>query len=436
VSSLNLVLLLGAFLVLSAFFSAGEAALFGLPRLRLRRLARHGAGSGLFRQVLETPHRVLVGILLGNTLANVAATALAALLLHHWAGDRLTLGGLVAVQVLATSFVLLVLCELAPKTYALEHGERFALRLAPPLRLAGSLLKPFVRLLEALSRGTARLFRGPPAGSAAVEDLRTLIEEGERRGSLTPEEGRLFAGAFRLRVRTAADVMTPCADLVAAPAAARVSEVIELANLARHSRIPVYDGALGRIVGVVEARDLLPFRLGEGEDRTAREAARPPFFVPADLPVEVLLRQMQRERVRLVVVGGEGREALGIVTIEDILEEVVGDIRGELEEEEPAVRLLDDGSALVRGDVRVSDVNRLIGTALASGDGETVEGLVRRLWAQPPSEGEEKTAAGGDVLGIESLVGARVWSVRVRRGRPGGSVPDGSAPGGAGERAA
>jgi putative hemolysin len=230
--------------------------------------------------------------------------------------------------------------------------------------------------------------------------------------------------------------MTPRADLVSAPAAARVSEVIELANLARHSRIPVYDGALGRIVGVVEARDLLPFRLGEGEDRTAREAARPPFFVPADLPVEVLLRQMQRERVRLVVVGSEGREALGIVTIEDILEEVVGDIRGELEEEEPAVRLLDDGSALVRGDVRVSDVNRLIGTALASADGETVEALVRRLWAQPPSEGEEKTAAGGDVLGIESLVGARVWSVRVRRGRPGGSVPGGSAPGGAGERAA
>jgi putative hemolysin len=431
VSSLSLVLLLGVFLVFSAFFSAGEAALFGLPRLRLRRLARHGAGSGLFRQVLDTPHRVLVGILLGNTLANVAATALAALLLHRLTGDRLTLAGLVAIQVLATSFVLLVFCELAPKTYALEHGERFALRLAPALRLVGSLLKPFVRVLEALSRGTARLFRGPPAGNAAVEDLKTLIEEGERRGSLTPDEGRLFAGAFRLRIRTAADVMTPRADLAAAPAGARVSEVIELANLSRHSRIPVYDGALGRIVGVVESRDLLPFRLGEGEDKTAREVARPPFFVPATLPVEVLLRQMQRERVRLVVVGTEGREALGIVTIEDILEEVVGDIRGELEEEEPAVRLLDDGSALVRGDVRVSDVNRLLGTALPSADAETVEALVRRLWPEPPSEGEEAVAAGGDVLGIESLVGTRVWSVRVRRGRPGAPPP-----GGSGERAA
>jgi putative hemolysin len=431
VSSLSLVLLLVVFLMLAAFFSAGEAALFGLPRLRLRRLARHGAGTGLFRQVLDKPHRVLVGILLGNTLAGVAATALAALLLHRLAGERLTLAGLVAIQVLATSFVLLVFCELTPKTYALEHGERFALALAPGLRLSGSLLKPFVRVLEALSRGTARLFRGPPTASAAVEDLKRLIEEGERRGSLTPDEGRLFAGAFRLHTRTAADIMTPRADLVVAPADARLSEIVELINLSRHSRIPIYEGALGRFVGVAESRDLLPFRLGEGEERTAREAARPPFYVPAGLLAEVLLRQMQRERVRLVVVGTEGREALGIVTIEDILEEVVGDIRGELEEEEPAVRLLEDGSALVRGNVRVSDVNRLVGTTLPSADAETVEALVRRLWPQPPSEGEETVAAGGDVLGIESLVGSRVWSVRVRRGRPGGPQAEGPAPGGA-----
>lgn len=415
-SNLSLVFLLVIFLALSAFFSAGETALFGLPRLRLRRLARQGAGAGLFKQVLEAPHRVLVGILLGNTLANVAATAVTALLLFRLAGERLTLAGLVAVQVLAVSFVLLVLCELAPKTYTLEHGERFALRLAPALRLVGSLLRPFARVLEVVSRRAARLLGAAPAAGATVEDLRTLIEEGERRGSLTPDEGQLFAGAFRLRSRTAAEVMTARADLVAAPADARASELVELVSLSRHSRIPVYEGTLDRVVGVVEARDLLPYRLGASVEKSAREIARPPFFVPASIPLEVLLRHMQRERVQLVIVGTEAQEALGVVTIEDILEEVVGDIRGELEEEEPAVRLLEDGSALVRGDVRVSDVNRLLGTTLPAADGETVEGLVRRLWGEPPSEGQEQAAGGGAVLGIESLVGARVWSVRVRRG--------------------
>jgi CBS domain containing-hemolysin-like protein len=416
VSSLSLLLLIGVLLALAAFFAAGETALFALPRLRLRRLARQGAGSGLFKDTLEAPHRVLVGILLGSTLANVAVTAVGAVLVERWLGRALPLAALVALQVLATSFVLLVFCELAPKTYALEHGERFAVRLAAALRLTGSLLAPAARLLEGVARLATRR-RGGPAAGAAVEDLVTLIEEGGRRGSLTPDEQRLFAGAFRMEGRTAADVMTRRADLVAAPADARSADLIELVNLSGHSRLPVYEGTLGHVVGVVESRDLLPFVLGTAPDRPARELARPPFFVPPERPVEELLRRMQRERVQLVVVADEGREALGIVTVEDILEEVVGEIADEFDDDEPAVRLLEDGGALVRGDVRVSDVNRLLGTTLPSGEEESIEGLVRRLWRESPSEGEETTAPGGDRLGIESLVGSRVWSVRVRRGK-------------------
>jgi CBS domain containing-hemolysin-like protein len=325
------------------------------------------------------------------------------------------------VQVLATSFVLLVFCELAPKTYALEHGERFAVRLAPALRLVGSLLWPFARVLEGVAHLATRRIGGPPGGGAAVDDLMTLIEEGGRRGSLTPDERQLFAGAFRMESRTAADVMTRRADLVAAPADARSADLVELVNLSGHSRLPVYEGTLERVIGVVESRDLLPFVLGTAPDRSARDIARPPFYVPPARPVEELLRHMQRERVQLVVVAGEGREALGIVTVEDLLEELVGEIADEFDDDEPAVRLLDDGGALVRGDVRVSDVNRLLGTTLPSGDEESVEGLVRRLWRETPSEGEEVAAPSGDRLGIESLVGSRVWSVRVRRASGNGS---------------
>jgi putative hemolysin len=140
-----------------------------------------------------------------------------------------------------------------------------------------------------------------------------------------------------------------------------------------------------------------------------------------------------------VVVATGPQEAVGIVTVEDILEEVVGDIAGEFEEDEPAVRMVDDDSALVRGDVRVSDVNRLLGTTLPSEGQESVEALVRKLWRETPAEGEEATAPGGDRLGIESLVGTRVWSVRVRRGRGGGpgAGPAGDSSGAnSGERAA
>jgi putative hemolysin len=248
--------------------------------------------------------------------------------------------------------------------------------------------------------------------------LKTLLEEGKLRGSLTPEVAWLFEGAFRLRDKTAGDVMTPRADLVMAPVESTSSHLVDLVNLSGHARIPLYEHTIDRVVGVVDARDLLPFALEGAESRSAREIMRPPLFVAPTRPLEALLRDLQRARVQFVIVGAEGQEALGVVTVEDILEEIVGDILGEFEEEEPAVRLLEDGSAVVRGDVRVSDVNRLLGTTLASADGETVEALVRGLWRELPSEGDETTAPSGDRLGIESLVGPRVWSVRIRPGRP------------------
>ena len=415
-STLNLFFLLAVFLVVAAFFAAAETALLALPRLRLRRLARQ---STLFRQTLENPHRVLVGLLLGSTLANVAATSVSALLVNRLLGHSLPLVALLALQILSMSFILLVFCEVAPKTYALEHGERFAVRMAPLLRLVGTVLRPAVDLLEGVSRAGARLFGGQTATAVGLEDLKTLIEEGKLRGSLTAEEAWLFEGAFRLRGRTAGAVMTSRADLVMAPAEASTADLIDLVNLSGHSRIPVHEGTVDRVVGIVEANDLLPFLHADAPPRRAREVARPAFLVSRTRPVDALLADMQREGVQMVVVANDARQALGVVTVEDILEEIVGDIRGELEEEEPAVRLLENGDAVVRGNVRVSDVNHMLGTTLPSEDGRTMESLAREMWKEPLSEGDEVKAPGGARLVIESLVGSRVWSMRVkpRRGK-------------------
>jgi putative hemolysin len=416
VSTLNLFFLLLVFLVLAGLFAAGETALLAMPRIRLRRLARQ---KTLFRQTLDNPHRVLVGLLLGSTLANVAATSVSALLVNRLFGHVLPLAALLALQVLSMSFILLVFCEVAPKTYALEHGERFAVRLAPLLRVVSTVLGPLVNLLEGVSRAGARLLGGQAASAVGVEDLKTLIEEAKLRGSLSSEEAWLFEGAFRLRGRTASAVMTSRADLVMAPAAATTGELIDLVTLSGHSRIPIHEGTVDRIVGIVEATDLLPFLQSDAPSRQAREIARPAFLVAPTRPVEGLLADMQREGVQMVVVANDARQALGVVTVEDILEEIVGDIRGELEEEEPAVRLLENGDAIVRGNVRVSDVNHMLGTTLPSENGRTMEALARELWREPLTEGDEAPAPGGGSLVIESLVGTRVWSVRVKppRGR-------------------
>ena len=168
------------------------------------------------------------------------------------------------------------------------------------------------------------------------------------------------------------------------------------------------------MIGIAEAHDLLAHLHEAAPPRRGREIAHPPFFVSPMRSVDALLTDMQREGIQMVVVGGDSREALGVVTVEDILEEIVGDIRGELEEEEPAVRLLENGDAIVRGNVRVTDVNRVLGTTLPSDDGRTMESLARELWQEGVSEGDEIVAPGGGRMVIESLVGARVWSVRIR----------------------
>jgi CBS domain containing-hemolysin-like protein len=401
---------------LSALFSAIEPALFAVPRGRLRKLAaRGGLLADLFRRLTDAPQRVLAGVLLANTLAGVGAAASSALLLQRWLGEAVSPGILLLVQVVTVTFVLLVFGELAPKTYALARGETATMHLAGFLRVVEPLLRPAAHFLGGLAHAITRWRGARPRLAPATEELASLIDEGRRSGTFPVEEARILTGALHLRRLSAADILIPRADLVAAPADAPVSELVDLLSAAGHSRIPIYERTLDRIVGVVEAADLLPFVLGESARATARDLMRPPVVVPPTRSLEELLLAMQRERLQFAIVVQTGGEALGVVSLEDLVEELVGEIESEIEAPEAAVRLVGEGTAVVRSHVRVSDVNRLLGTRLPSADGSTVEALVERLWDTAPSEGQARRAERGETLTIETMVGGRVWSVRVAR---------------------
>jgi len=409
-------------IALSALFSATETALFAVPRSRLRRLAaRSGGLSDLLRRVAERPQRVFAGVLLANTFAAVAAAASLALIWQRWLGTTLAPNALLALQVVTVTFLLLVLGELAPKTYALARGETAALRLAGFLRFAEPVLRPAAFVVGAAALFLTRLAGGGRAEPAA-EELQALIEEGRKSGAFSEHEARILSGAFRLRRRAAADVMIPRADLIAAPVESTAAELVEVLGATGHSRIPIYEGTLDRIVGVVEASDLLPFVLDRSQTGTARELLKPPVVVPPTRSLEELLIAMQRQRLQFALVAAPNGEALGIVSLEDVVEELVGEIESEFDAPEASVRVVGPGEALVRGNVRVSDLNRLLGTHLPSENGSTVEALVSSMWTGPPSEGESRRAAAGETLTVESMVGGRVWSVRVARtGRRQGS---------------
>ncbi len=415
-TSLNQLFLFGALCVLSFLFSATEIALFAVPRVRARRLSQEpGIVGEVFRRLLDAPHRVLVQILLGSNLVNIAATAVAAVLLDRAVrGLDLSEWIVIGAQTVLLTAFMLVACEVTPKTIALERNEQVAPWFARLYAVLRPLLAPGARFLEGIVDAVARLFRSGPTEPLTADELETLVEVGAREGTLNLEESRLFRGAFRFGERTAGEIMVPRADVLMVEAGAPVRDAVTLIADRRRTRLPVYERTLDRVVGVLYAKDLLPWTMEDPGGQEVRMVMRPPFFTPADTGLQALLRAFQAERVHLAVIADREGRALGIVTLEDVLEEIVGEIVDEFEEEEPAFRPLGESAGVFLGSVQVSEANRLLGVALPALPGETLAGLCGRLHPEALVEGESFSVDGARVV-VEAVTGRRAWSVRVER---------------------
>ena len=415
-SSGTLVLLFAGLAVASALFSAIEIALFSVPRIRARRYAQASGPVGeVFRRLLHSPHAVLVQILFANNLVNVAATATAAVLLDRvFDPFALPEWALIAGQTVGLTAFLLVVCELTPKTFAFERNESVAPALARIYYLLAPALAPVAAGLERLAGAASRLVKRREPEQLSADELETLVEVGAREGTLNPEESRLFRGAFRFGEKTAGEILVPRADVHMMADDTRIADAVEQVADARHARIPLYEGTIARVVGVLYAKDLVRFKLVDPGDRIVRDIMRQPLVVPPSRDLVDLLRAFQAGRVHLAVVENEQGDALGIVTLEDVLEQIVGEIEDEFEEEEPAVRPIGEGQAVFRGSVLVSEANRLLGVALPGEPHETLSALCGRLAPVAPAEGESFTVDGA-LLTIEAVTGRQVWSVRVAR---------------------
>jgi CBS domain containing-hemolysin-like protein len=412
----SLLLLFLGLLAASALFSAIEIALFSISRARARRFAQEpGPVGATFRSLLAQPHSVLAQILLANTFANVAATATAAVLLNR-AFDRFALPewSTVLAATLGLTAVLLVVADLMPKTWAYEKSEIAAPTLARVFRLLSPMLSPLARGLESLAAWVARFGTGRQTEPLSADELETLVEVGTREGTLNLEESRLFRGAFRFGEKTAGEILVPRADVVMMDADTPLATALEQMADAPHARLPLYEGTIDRITGVLYAKDLIRYRLEPPGEGTVRAIQREPLLVSESRDLTGLLRAFQRERMHLAVVQDKDGRAIGIVTLEDVLAQIVGTMDDEFQEPEPACRPLGDGDAVFRGSVLVSEANRLLDLHLPGQPQETLAGLCARLATDGPSEGETFTVDGAK-LAVEAVTGRRAWSVRVTR---------------------
>lgn len=394
----------------AAFFAACEGAFYAMGPPE----DSNGSPPPAAR-LLAQPDRLQHGLALGHLLALVWTAALAWEVASAWAGPRpgwVTWG----VTVVAASFGMMVGGELVPKALAAEHPAAWVRRSAPWVRLWLAALTPIVAAVGAMTRAVERrVGAGPAAEPLSTEDVRSMVAETTARSGMASSQREMITSIFAFGETTVREVMTPRPDVFAVEASTPWDEVIGSVREAAHSRVPIFEGSLDRIVGVLYAKDLLPVMHGRNAPpgRWA-DLARAPTFVPEGHRIDDLLRQFQRERTHLAIVADEYGGMAGIVTLEDILEELVGEIQDEYDREAPRVVRRSDGSLRLDGRLDADDFNELTGSAIEVEDVETIGGIVARLLGRVPRPGEA-VDLGGWRFTVESVEERRVGWVGAAR---------------------
>ena len=428
-SDLILQLLVVLFLVLvEAVFVAAEIALVSLRHSRIDQLIDEGQrGASRVRRLVQDPARFLAVAQIGVTFVGFLASAYAAVNLAERLAvvlrdvpvvrDAATGIALLIVTILLSLFFI-VFGELVPKTLALARPDRFALALAGPIDVLGRILAPLVSLLTWLTRKIAGGFGADVARQAQIstQELKLIVERGGEQGVLEAEEEQMISAVIEMGERRLHEIMVPRTDISALPVTTSLDDATDTIIREGHSRIPVYENSIDEVCGILYAKDLLPVLKGKEKRPDLRALLRAPLFVPESMSIDDLLHKLQRRKVHLAIVLDEYGGTAGMVTIEDLLEEIVGEIQDEYDEEEPMTVRLSDDKARIDGRASVDDLGELFDVELAgledSEEYDTVGGLIYHRIGGVPRPGDQiRLEEQGLTLTVESTDGRRVGKV-------------------------
>jgi putative hemolysin len=401
--------------VLAGLFAASEAALLALSRLRI--LQRNGNGkTKKLVKLLDERNHYLTTILVGNTVVILAAQSLAT-----WAAIDSGVMRPVLTAAIIMTVVLLIFGEIVPKMVVVQDAAKWAPRFAPLLQVMYVVLRPITWTIVTFVSWVIRLFGGDPnkAGPYITEDdIRTLVNVGEKQGVLEEEEKEMIHSIFELGDTVVREVMTPRTDMVCANAADPVSVGADIVIREGYSKLPVFEENIDHIVGVVHDRELLVYVSRGEQQKPLRDLMRPIKAIPENKKVDELLREMQAEKVSVAIVVDEYGGTAGLVTMEDLLEEIVGEIMDEYDAEEhdrpPAIKAVGDDQYIVDARMNIDDVNEQLGLHLPTEDFESIGGYVFGLFGRVPVAGEQVVIDGGVILVVEKTAGRRLLSVRIK----------------------
>ncbi len=408
-----------ALVLLNAFFVGAQVAVVRARRPRLEARARTGDRlATLALRALNAPQRMVSAAQLGITLSTLGLGAIVVDWLYALSAPRGDAAGVVAIVIGLSLIVFLhtVFGELAPRQMVIARPEALARLLAPPLLLFAWVSTPLTALIEVSSHIVSRHARDSATtednNAPSPDELRQLVERSEESGALQPQDADLLEGVFEFSEKNAGEVMTPRTEIVALPLDSTMEDALKVVEETEFSRFPIYDHSIDDIVGVLLAKDLLPILHHPPAEFSLVKVMRRVHIVPGTREVEGVLADFKRLKEHIAIVLDEYGGTAGLVTMEDLLEEIVGEILDETDEREPAMGTARTGEIIVPGETNIGELNEHYGLAVPDADHTTIGGFVFGSLGRLPRPGD-RVAAGGAVFTVRAMDGRRVGTLSV-----------------------
>lgn len=380
-------IVLVSLLALSSFFSASETALMSLSKIRIRNMVEENIpGSKKVQKLVENPSTMLSGILVGNNIVNIGASALAtSLAIKNFGSTGVGLAtGIMTILVL-------IFGEITPKSLAAQNSEKMALKVAPFITIIVAVLKPFNVVLIYLTNAIIKVLGGDVDARTPFiteAELKTMINVSHEEGMLESEEKEMIHNVFEFRESRVTEVMTPRTYMVAVSLDSSYDKIVEVFKTQQFSRVPVYDDGIDNVVGILYLKDLIFFDASK-ETFEITKYMREPYFTFEFKLITELFSEMRDKSIQVAIVIDEYGGTAGMITLEDLVEEIVGDIRDESDELFNEIEVVEEDEYLVHGSAEIDLINEMLGVKIESEDFDTIGGFVTGLFGRLPETGEQ-----------------------------------------------
>lgn len=404
-SSVIQIVTLVVLLLLSGFFSSAETSLTTVNKIRIRSLAEEGSKRAVtVLKITEDSGKMLSAILIGNNLVNTASASISATIAYSFGGYA------VSIATFIITLLILIFGEITPKTMATIHAEKMALIYAPIISFFMKLMTPFIFIVNSLSRGLLFLLRIDPNAKNDLmteTELRTIVDVSHEDGVIESEEKEMIYNVFDLGDAKAKDVMVPRIHVTFADVESTYGELLEIFREDKFTRLPVYEETTDNVIGTINMKDLLLF--DNKRDFHVKNILREPYFTYEYKNISELLVEMREASFNIAIVLDEYGETAGLITLEDILEEIVGEIHDEYDEnEEENIRKINDSEYIIEGSTNLDDLDDELKFGLESEDYDSLGGFIIELLDRMPETGDEVVTANGIRLVVEKMDKNRV----------------------------